>query len=269
MEPIIRPLAALLLLLLALPASADSVYSFGVVPQLKSPQLIAIWTPILEELERRTGLRFELHSTEGIPEFERDVLTGRFDFAYVNPYQFSRGRESQGYRPLVRDGGRSLTGILVVPANSPIRSVADLDGKKIAFPSPRALAASLMIRSDLHAIHSIDFQPVYVRSHSNVYDSVLLGYAAAGGGVVSTLRQQGPLALDVLRVLYKTREVPPHPVVAHARIPAAHHQAVSAALLEMAANEQGAALLARIPMLQPVSAGPDDYELMEELELHQ
>lgn len=263
----LHALTALLLITLSFASKAQTEYRFGVIPQFEPDHLVTIWTPIMAELERRTGFAFSLSTEPEIPRFELDIREGRFDFAYLNPYQFITEMDAQGYEPLVRDGGRSLTGILVVPAQSPIQSVAELDGKKVAFPSPRALAASLLMRADLAEIHRIEVQPVFVRSHSNVYDSVLLGYASAGGGVMSTLMQQGPRAPEVLRVLYKTREIPPHPVVAHRRVPAKDREAVRRALLEMAATEEGAALLARIPMVRAVAATREDYRPLHEWDL--
>lgn len=258
-----RTLQAALSLLLATLSSiavAEGEYQFGVVPQFEPRQLAAIWVPILDELERRTGLRFVLAGAPRIPEFEGDFQRGRFDFAYMNPYHSLLAGDSQGYLPLVRDGGRSLSGILVVPKASPITSVAELAGERIAFPAPNALGASLLMRAELKEIHGIDVAAHYVKTHSSVYTNVLLGRAAAGGGVMGTLKRQKARVRDGLRVLYTTREMPPHPVTAHPRVPAEHREAVRRALLEMGAEAKGAALLAKVPIKRAVAASVEDYQ---------
>ncbi|GAB6040309.1 phosphate/phosphite/phosphonate ABC transporter substrate-binding protein [Endothiovibrio diazotrophicus] len=257
-------LAAVLMVPLVGLCVGDEPYRVGVIPQFNHDETVATWEPVLEELARRTGLAFTLAPSTGIPQFDRQVVEGRFDFAYMNPYQFITVMDRDGYHALVRDGGRELHGILVVPTNSPIRSVEELEGKTVAFPSRRALAASLLMRADLDNLLNVHVRPVYVRSHSAVYDSVLLGYAAAGSGVLSTLRRQGPRAQQVLRVLYETRGLPPHPFAAHPRVPEADREAVRRALVAMAMTREGKALLARIPIEQAISASNDDYRPLVE-----
>ena len=263
----LRLLTTLLLVASTLAPRAEADYRFGVIPQFGANHLLSIWTPILDEVSRRSGLQLTFTTAADIPEFEALTRQGAFDFAYMNPYQYLRAEKSQGYEPLVRDGERTLFGILVVPAESPIQTVAELEGQTVAFPTERALAASLLLRAELETLHGVAVEPLYEPNHSAAYAAVLMGRAAAAGGVLGTLQQQGPRAGEILRILFRTREMPPHPVVAHARVPAEHREAVRRALLEMAATEQGAALLARVPMEHPVPAIDGDYRPLQEWRL--
>jgi phosphonate transport system substrate-binding protein len=238
------------------------VYDFGVVPQFEQRKLFTIWRPILDELERRTDLYFHLVGSPKIPAFEKKYMAGVYDFAYMNPYHILKAHDIQGYIPLVRDGGRMLKGILVVRKDSPIERLQDLSGKQIAFPSPNALGASLLMRADLNRLHDIRFVPRYVQTHSSVYLHVATGLSDAGGGVVSTLRAQKPEVQRRLRVLYETRPMSPHPVSAHPRVPLADREAVRQAFLAMAKTPSGAALLEKIPMRQAIAASMDDYSPM-------
>ncbi len=241
----------------------QTVYSFGIVPQFEARQLHAIWGPVLAELETRTGLKFRMSGAPNIADFEKAFIRGDFDFAFMNPYHSMLAFDSQGYVPLVRDDARELYGVLVVLKNGPVQSLADLDGERIAFPAPNALGASLLLRSELQRDHGITFEPVYTSTHSSVYLNVVLGEAMAGGGVMSTLRHQGDEIQSRLRVLHETRHVPPHPVVAHPRVPKEDRERVRAALLDMAQSEQGRSLLANIPIKNPVSADVRDYQVFK------
>ena len=120
-------------------AAAAQVYSFAVVPQFEQRKLFGIWKPIVDDLEKRTGLAFKLEATLTVPEFERELSKGTFDFVYANPYHILRTSKTPGYLPLVRDG-TPLRGILVVRKDSPIGSPAELAGMQVAFPSPNAWA---------------------------------------------------------------------------------------------------------------------------------
>ncbi|NQU59339.1 MAG: phosphate/phosphite/phosphonate ABC transporter substrate-binding protein [Rhodospirillales bacterium] len=249
-------------------AKAETVYSFGVVPQFEPRKLANIWTPILKELEKRTGLKFKMVGSPKIPDFEAAFMGGEFDFAYMNPYHSLVAAEKQGYVPLVRDGARELYGILVVPKNSTIKSVGELKDKKIAFPAPNALGASLLMRADMATIYKISIRPVYVQTHSSVYLNVALGQTAAGGGVMGTFKSQPAEIRDALKILYKTRAMPPHPITAHARVSKKDRELVRKAFLDMGKSKEGAALLAEVPIKKIIAASVNDYKKLKSWKLN-
>ena len=256
-------LMMLALLLTTLQAAATGTYSFGVVPQFDARQTHRVWKPLLTRLEAETGLRFRLVGSSTIREFEKQFLAGEFDFAYMNPYQVLKGADSVGYVPLVRDVGRALHGIVVVRKDSPVTRVEDLDDMEVAFPAANALGASLVPRADFENVFGITVTPRYVKSHSSVYLNVMLGETAAGGGVQKTLAQQPPEIRDALRVLYRTRDIPPHPVAAHPRVPSQVRDAVRAGLLSIGATEEGRQLLASVPIRRIGLAAIEDYRPMD------
>ncbi len=254
----------LCLSLFALPASAQDdahrpVYTIGVVPQFAQRQLFDIWQPIIQALEPELDFDLQLVGSSKIPVFEKKFLAGEYDFAYMNPYHLLKAHESQGYVPLVRDGSRQLKGILVVNSKSPYQNVAELQKTIIAFPSPNALGASLLMRADLAGLFDLEFFPRYVQTHSSVYLNVALGQTSAGGGVLSTFQQQPPEVRERLRVIYETRGMPPHPLSAHRRVPDEDREALRRAWLKLARTETGRNLMARIPMYQPIAAMLDEY----------
>ncbi|MCG7985556.1 MAG: phosphate/phosphite/phosphonate ABC transporter substrate-binding protein [Candidatus Thiodiazotropha lotti] len=247
--------------------NGEAVYSFGVVPQFEQRKLFRIWRPILDELERRTKLTFQLVGSPKIPVFEQKFKTGIYDFAYMNPYHILIAKDKQGYEPLVRDGNRSLSGILVVAKESPYEKPSDLSNYVIAFPAPNALGASLLMRADLAELHGIEVHPKYVKTHSSVYLHVATGLTEAGGGVLRTLQAQDSEVRDRLRVLYKTRPMNPHPIAAHPRVPTEHKEQVRRAILDMAETPQGKELLSKIPIQQAVRSSIEDYSELREWNL--
>lgn len=179
---LILPLIAALLVPTGL-VSAEQAYKIGVVPQYEVRRLRQIWQPILNHLETQTGEKLELKGSPTIPMFESEFMDGEFDFVYMNPYHLVMAQREAGYRPLVRDVGSELFGVLVVSKSGGIREVKDLEGKVIAFPAPNALGASLQMRQELTDNYGLHFSSRYVKTHDSVYLNVLLGEAAAGGGV--------------------------------------------------------------------------------------
>jgi len=250
-------------LLSVLSAEATDTYSFAVVPQFDQRKLFTIWKPIIQNVSKRTGIQLNLVATLTVPEFERELSKGSFDFVYANPYHVLREESRQGYIPLVRDK-TPLRGILVVARDSSFKTPADLDGQQMAIPSFNALGASLLLRADLAQLFKVKVNPVNVKTHSSVYLYVANGLIPAGGGVEKTLQEQEPAVRDLLRVLYTTREMPSHPIAAHPRVPLKVQQAVRQAIMALDGSEEGRKLLREVPIQAVVPASMKDYAPMRD-----
>lgn len=254
---------------LSVPVIAADNYIVGVVPQFATQIISSTWEPLLEELAAKTGDTFELVIETDITQFEVAFERGDYDIAYMNPWHAVIAFETQGYVPIVKDGANSLKGILIVKADSEISEVSQLDNAEIAFPSPNALSASLLMRTELATLHGLTVTPLYVRTHPSVYLNVALGKSLAGGGVLRTLRAQPQSLQDQVKIIYETREVSPHPIVAHRSISAEARLKIANALLEIAAEPEGAALFAGIPMQQPTSAKLEEYLALRDWRLRE
>lgn len=263
-----RGLCTLVLALILSPIlRAEQSILVGVVPQFEARKLHQIWHPIIEELSAKTGKTFELAGSPTIVDFERQLLEGKFDFAYMNPYHFIMAREAQGYNPVVRDTSRKLSGILVVKKDSNIDSPEQLAGKTIAFPAPNALGASLQMRQELTDLFGISFNANYVKTHDSVYLNVLFNNAAAGGGVGKTLNRQKESVRGALKVIHKTKPVAPHPIASHPRVDQGLVDQVKAIFIDMSGTEEGKALLSKIPMRAAGASTPADYEELISMKL--
>lgn len=240
-----------------------------VVPQQTPGVTLENWAPLLEQLGRQTGLCFELRIAATIPAFESALLAGQPDFAFVNPYHAVMARKAQGYLPLVVDKQEKLSGLLMVRADSPIRSIGELDGKTIAFPAPNAFGASLLLRSQL-ARQGLRIEPRYVKTHGNAYRAVILGDVVAGGGVNNTLKRESAAVRAQLRVLYETPGYAPHPFVAHPRVAPRLRETVVQAFLRLHEHEQGRRLLDAIQIPSPMRADYGrDFAPLESLQIEQ
>jgi phosphonate transport system substrate-binding protein len=243
------------------------VYSFDVVPQLTAAKIYTTWSPLLQRLGQEAGLCFELRVSATIPEFEQKLLKGEPEFVFLNPYHAVLANQKKKYQPLLADSADLLTGILVVRADSPIKSLDELKGKNISFPAPNAFAASLLIRAEL-AKKKIDINPVFVKTHSNVYRSVIGRDAIAGGGVNNTLDNEAPEVRQQLRVLYETPAYTPHPVATHPSVPAAVRDRFLKAMLKLTQDEEGRKLLDGINLSQPQAVTyAKHYKPLESLQL--
>lgn len=252
----------------AFTAHAEEIYTWSVVPQFTGIAVHRDWTPVLEAIEKDTGHRIKLKLYESIPQFEAGFTDGRPDFAYMNPYHAVMANKTQGYRPIIRDGKRKLTGILVVRNDSTIKSVQDLKGARIAFPSPNAFAAALYMRALLAEKEGITFTPVYAKTHSNSYRFVLHGKTLASGGVYRTLRRERPEVQSELEVIYKSPGTPTHPIVVHKRVPKEVAVAVQKSILRLTNTIKGKLMLKAILIPDPITADyTRDYQPLQKLRL--
>ncbi len=258
----------MLAVLLAVPQLAGAAAVLAVVPRASPATLHNQWAPFAERVARDSGVALELRVYRNFPEFESELVRGLPDLVYLNPYQLLEAHHNQGYQPLVRDSAHPLTGILVVARDSPVKSLRDLRDKDIAFPHPNAFGASLYLRALLQEKEGLRFRAHYLNTHANVYRHVILGRAAAGGGVNRTLERDHPETRAELRVLYETPPTPAHPLSAHPRLPPAQREAVIRAILQMQDDPEGQALLQRIDLSKPVrSSYVRDYQPLENLNL--
>lgn len=259
--------ALTLLLSAATPVLAESCsLSLGVVPQFEQRKLLEIWQPIMNDLEVASGCEIHLSGSENIPDFEAKFADGRFDLAYMNPYHAVVAHRTQGYEPILRSS-YSLQGVLVVASDSGIKDIQELEGKVVAFPSPNALGASLLMRAELKTLHQIDIEPRYVKTHPSVYLHVAKGLVSAGGGIQRTLDEQPEAIRSRLNTIYTTRMTPAHPLVIHPRIDGKRREALIDALLAIAGQHPD--YFAAIPMQDPQRTSFADYQPVVDLHLEQ
>ncbi|WP_310642807.1 phosphate/phosphite/phosphonate ABC transporter substrate-binding protein [Limnohabitans sp.] len=246
--------------------SVTKPYVVSVVPQLPASETYSHWAPVLEAVGLASKQCFTLNISKTIPDFEVELLAGTPDFSYMNPYHQVMAYRRQAYRPLVADA-TPLTGIVVVRRDSGINKMDDLNGKQLAFPSPNAFAASLITRATLSQ-RGIDIKPLYVKTHSNVYRSVLQADVVAGGGVNTTLLREPEGLQSQLKVLFESAGYRAHPFSAHPRVPVAVQESVRKAFIAYAGTDAGKAAMNKAQMPQPVAVDyARDYLPLEHLKI--
>lgn len=220
-------------------ARADSrVLSFGVVPQQSAVELAKGWIPLLQLVAQRAQVGLRFVTATDIPTFERRLLAGEYDMAYMNPYHYTVFSQKPGYQAFAKEKGRRLRGLVVVRKESPLRAMADLSGHEIVFPAPAAFAATVLVRAEL-ARQNVPVTARFVNSHESVYLNVARGLFPAGGGIERTFQAMDASVRDQLRVVWRTRDYTPHALAAHPRVPAAAVTAVRNAMLGLDGDADG------------------------------
>lgn len=217
-------------------------YVVGVVPMRSTMALAANWTPLLAWLQRQTGLPLFFETAKDIPTFEKRLAEGRYDIAYMNPQHYVVFHNAVGYTAFAREKSNRIRGIVVVPKASPLKTLADLAGRPVAFPSPGSFAATLLPMAALRR-QDLVVAPQYVGSHDSVYLAVAKGYFPAGGGIRRTFEKCPPEVRGSLRVLWESPPYTSHPLAAHPRVPRSVVDRLTQALVALDSDPVGQVLL--------------------------
>src|ERR1019366_934997 len=120
--------------------AAEQPYSFGVLSQRSIALTAQYWNPILRYVSRKSGVPLELRMAKTVQEGDAAAEKGAYHFFYTNHF-FTPDRDRLGFQVMPRPAGPGIRGQIVVPRDSPIKSLQELNGKEVAFPNPEAFAA--------------------------------------------------------------------------------------------------------------------------------
>ncbi len=249
-------------------ASPTPVFTVGIVPQQSASVLARLWIPVLNYLSRKSGYALQFSTAPDIPTFEARLRAGQYDFAYMNPYHYSVFSRDPGYRAFAKQADKAIVGILVVHKSARITSLHGLAGHKVAFPAPKAFAATMLPLAALRR-DKIGVTPVFVKSHDSVYWAVARGLYPAGGGIERTFNNVAPALRTQLRVLWRSQPYPPHAFAARADIDPKIVRAVQEAMVAMHNDPQGRVLLADLNFTGIEAASDGEWaRLREEIPGH-
>lgn len=228
------------LLFLTVSAWAET-YSFGVLPQRNAVLTAQYWNPILDYASRKSGVTLELETKRSALEYSDAEARGEFDFAYSN-HIFAPSHAAAAYRVIARMAGKPIHGQIVVPEDSPLRSLRELEGREVGFPNKNAFVGYMAPMSALIQA-GVTVTPVFGGTQEGVMAQLRTGAIPAAS--VNSKVMQGYAAREDFkyRVLWASEPYFDLPVVAHPRVPAQVTKAVRDALAGMASDAEGLKIL--------------------------
>lgn len=228
-------------LLSSLPARAEEAYSFGVLSQRSALLTAQYWNPILDYLSRRTGLALTLKVARTAPESNAAIEAGEYDFVYSNTI-FRPAAASVDYRVILRPRTEAITGQIVVRADTPLHSLADLAGHEVGFPSQAAFVG-YAVPMDHLLRQGIAVTPVFGGNQEGVMGQLKAGRVVAAGVNSEVMRAYAARENLEYRVLWESPRFHNLPVAAHPRVPEAAAAALRAAFAAMTTDAEGTRIL--------------------------
>lgn len=255
--------------------NVDKEYVFAIHPLHNPERLFEIYGPLIDYLNRKIpDYKFRLEASRNYEEFEKKLYAREPEFALPNPYQTLNSLK-HGYRVIAKMGDDyKFTGIILIRRDSSIRNVTDLKGKKVSYPAPTALAATMMPQYFIQT-HGLDvnrdIENLYVGSQESSIMNVYLGNVAAAATWPlpwDAFQKEHPDKARELQVKWETSPLINNGVVARDDVPEPLARRVAQLLDTLHTTEEGRTMLARMPLSRFELADDRRYRVIEDF-LHQ
>ena len=207
------------------------------MPQQAIPLVAAYWNPILAWVSARSGVRLGLKIARTSAETTAYVLRDEAEFVFTN-HLFSPEREQLGWKVFGRRLTPAVHGQLVVPADSPIKTLAQLDGKDVAFPGPEAFVAYKVPVAHLLS-RKLNVKPVFGGNMDGALAQMYSGKVVAAGGNSQLVEGHARRENRQFRVLWSSEPFHDLALMASSKVPEKDLKAVAAAFAEMHLDAKG------------------------------
>jgi len=215
---------------------------FGVIIW-RSPTLTAqFWNPILRHVSEKSGVSLQLKVAPTGPEHTAMVRRGELHFLYSN-HNFIKDNEESGYRVFARPKGDAQSGEIVVLKDSPIKTLADLEGREMAFPHTAAFLG-YHLPMDALLRKGIKITGHFAGTQEGAMTQLKAGRVVAAGVNAEVMRAFAQRENIAYRVLWSSDKFLNLALSAHPSVPADTVKAVRKAFLQMADDPEGAKALA-------------------------
>jgi phosphonate transport system substrate-binding protein len=206
--------------------SADpEVLRVGLIPNQNPESVEANYEPFGEYLSEQLGREVELTVPVSYGAVVEAMVNDELDLAYYGGLTYVQARNRGDVVPLVTEinpetGDTTYRSVIIVPAESEIEEVSELEGRDFAFGSVSSTSGSLypaiMLRNA-----GIDYRTDlgnfnYTNGHDATAQAVANGQVDAGGvedRILYRLQDEGTIDRDSVRVIDESEPIQGYPWV--------------------------------------------------------
>ena len=227
-------------------AVETDVYKFGAFPHMPPMRIEKKYAPLAIAFGELLNKRIKLGTASNFEKFQQRVLRGDFDIALIPPLDIVAVVDEAGYIPLARK--KSHPASIVVPDDSPVKKVSDLQGKILGLPesTPVNIILQLSLRdqgfTQDKTIHIKLFKNVQACLHKMILKSVD-ACGSASGIVLNRFQQKMG---KTLRSIMETESFPHMLFVAHPDLSKSERKVLSDSLLGRNKTQIGENILREI-----------------------
>lgn len=233
--------AAILAAALAPGAAAQQTHSFYVLHQRTVSLTAQYWNPILTHVAKKSGVPLELKLAKTAQEGNVRAEAGEYSFQYTNHF-FTPERDRLGWKVIARPAGPGIRSQIVVPVDSPIQSLKDLEGRDVGFVSPDGFTG-YWLPLDALLRTNVNVKVVFTGNQEASSAQLRVNKIAAAGVNSTVMARYGRRESFAYRALWTSEIYQDLCIMANPKVPADKVAAVKAALLDMANDPEGRKVL--------------------------
>lgn len=202
----------------------------SMVPSAESQKILSNMAPIARCLERESKYYFDVSVPSNYIVVVESLGTEKVDFAFINTFGYLLANDRYGAQALLkakRHGHTTYNGQIIVRSDSGIKTLADLNGKKIAFTDPASTSGHILAKKLFLDNKVRPAEEVFAGKHDVVVSMVYQGQVDAGAtyhspkdpsGKIMDARSrvltQFPDVESKVKILELTPSIPNDPIVA-------------------------------------------------------
>ena len=178
-----------------------------------------VWDGFIQHMEETTGKKVLFFPVQSNAAQLEALRSGRLHIAGVNTGSNPIAVACAGFVPFgmmaAKDGSFGYEMEIIVPADSPIQSAADLKGRTLAFTAPTSnsgfKAPSAILKSEFGLIADTDFKTAFSGKHDNSVLGVAnkdYDAAAVANSVMKRMIDRKVVDPSKIRSIYKSQTFP-------------------------------------------------------------
>ena len=262
--------------------SAKNPIHISMVPSKDTTSLLLGAKEMTDWLEKETGYKYEVSIPASYVAVVEAMGSKKVDVAYLNTATYLMAREKYGVEPQFIttniDGGTHYKGQFITRIDSKIKSLKDIDGKKMAYVDPTSASGFILPAYQLKTLGIKPKEEVFAGRHDAVVtmvyqkqvDAGATFYALPEGGKIRDARHlveaQFPDVEEKISVLDYTIPLANDAFVFRKEIPSDMKKKVHDALAKWAASPEGKITLKKLSNASGLKpATHSDYEESEKI----
>jgi phosphonate transport system substrate-binding protein len=190
----------------------------------------ADFVPVFGAISRMTDLHFDIRVGQSYGAVVEGMANGLAEIGFFGPVSYLQARNRGGAELLavgVEKGQSVYYSALFVKGDSPVTSVSELRGRRVAFgdvnsTSSFAYPVAMLITAGLDPARDLG-AVLMTGSHANSLKALQHGQADAASASLDSFEKavkQGAIKPDEIRVLAKSEPIPYPPLAMHPKLPA-------------------------------------------------
>src|SRR3989344_9273567 len=221
------------------------VLKMGLIPADDAEEMLRNYEPVRNYLSEKLGIPVEIQVASDYTAVIEAMRAKHIDMAWFGPFSYIIAANVANAEAIVNgvrrsDGKSDYHSIIVVRADSGIKTLQDLKGKKFAFVDPASTSGNLIPRKILieNGIDpDKDFEiSYYAGTHNAVEYAVANGKVDAGADSDNSYQRMvdaGEIDPKINKIIYTSPAIPGSPIVVRGDLPISLKEKIKDALISM------------------------------------